>query len=251
MRTAALFTTMVLLYPVAARGDEASKVALDKKALDILKAAAALFQDAKSFQCQADIETDITDGDKKQHLRVEATIHYQKPNRIALRSRSLPDRKVTVDAVCDGKTYSVYLQRLNQYVEATAPAGPDELGRQLTRLGVANTGLIAPNVINQNSYEALMDGVAECSYVGQESLTGTAVHHLKFIQPGLEWEVWVAAQGPPLVLKAATTTSSDELKTVTVETYKSWKFGETPAEGTFKFTAPAGAKKVEEFGTSG
>jgi hypothetical protein len=249
MRLVAFLATIVLLHPVAARGEGSKKELLDHKALDVLKTVGALFKDSKSFHCDVDIDTNLTDGDKKQHFQVRTTIEYQKPDRLAMHCRNATNKNAAVDVVSDGKKYCLYLQRFHQYIENPSPKVPDDLGRELSRLNTYNTGLIAPNVINRDPYEALLAGVAECSYAGREQLGGTAVHHLKFVQPGLDWEVWVAAEGKPFVLKAATSTSSDDRKVITTETYRGWRLDEAAGKDTFKFEAPAGAKKVEDFGT--
>ncbi len=248
MRVAALVMTVVLLPVLAARGEEPKKDALDKKVLDILKEVGAIYKNAKSFHCEAEMETNTTEGDKKQQNKVATTIDYQKLNLFAMHARNLDKKDAGIDVVSDGKKLFAHMQRLHQYTEADAPTDLSELGRGVLRFGVGNIGLVTPNVLNEDPYEALMEGVTECSYAGKEQVGGTAAHHLKFVQPGMDWELWVAVEGKPLVLKAVTTISSDERKAVTTDTYKSWKFDEAPEKDTFTFKPPADANKVEEFG---
>ena len=92
-----------------------------------------------------------------------------------------------------------------------------------------------------------MQGVNSCSYAGKDKVNDAPAHHLKFSQDQFDWELWVAAEGKPLVLKVLTTFSNDDRKTVVTETYKDWKLGDEPGKNAFSFSPPDGAKKVEEF----
>lgn len=245
MRAAALVLTVVLV-PSLVLGEPAKKDALDKKALDVLKDASTLFKDAKSFHSEAEIETVVTDGGKTQKQTILTTVDYQKPTLLAVHARNPAKKDGVIAAVCDGKAYRLHVQRLHEYTEVPCPDAPDKLGLELSRTG-ANVGLVPPNVINHDPYAALLDGVTDCSYAGKEPVGGTSAHHLKFAQPGLEWELLVAAEGKPLVLKAVSSASSDDRKTVTTEIYKKWQFDGTPGKDTFTFAVPADSKKVEDF----
>jgi hypothetical protein len=248
----------ILLAAVAAAGfaihapaakSEGKKDAMDKKALDVLRDASALFKNCKSFHCEVDIESTATDGDKTRQSRVKATVDFQKPNFLALHARDVANKEAAVDVVCDGKTLRSHQGRLRQYLELAAPADPGELSNQLARIGGAHRGMVVPNVVTRDPYDTLMDGVKGCSYAGKEDVGGIATHHLKFVQPDIDWELWVAAEGKPVVLKAFGRVVSDDRKLVATDTYKNWKFDEAPAKDTFNFPPPEGAKKVDEFGS--
>ena len=45
-----------------------------------------------------------------------------------------------------------------------------------------------------------MQGVKSAKYAGLDTLDGVGkAHHLKFTQDQFDWEVWVAADGDPLI----------------------------------------------------
>ena len=70
---------------------------------------------------------------------------------------------------------------------------------------------------------------------------------MKFSQDGFDWELWVAADGKPIVLKMIRTGEGPDGKITTTETYKNWKLDGAMNKDTFTFSAPSGAKKVDDF----
>ena len=60
----------------------------------------------------------------------------------------------------------------------------------------------------------------------------------------MHWELWVAAEGKPLVLKMKTTLQDPEKTTIT-ETFKDWRFDAVPAKDAFQLKLGEGAKKVD------
>jgi hypothetical protein len=88
---------------------------------------------------------------------------------------------------------------------------------------------------------------SECSYKGKEKVNETEAHHLTFAQPDMKWELWVAAEGKPLVVKASSTRDIENGKMTTVETYRDWKVDGNPVKSVFAFRAPEGVKKVKIF----
>jgi hypothetical protein len=105
--------------------------------------------------------------------------------------------------------------------------------------------MLFQNVLAEDPDDALLDAVTACDYMGEEKVGDARAHHVRLKQPDLEWEVWVAADGKPFVLKVVTHTGAGETKMVTVETYTKWKVDHKPDDGAFKFVPPADAKKVK------
>jgi hypothetical protein len=234
-------TGSVFCLAPAVRADD-----LDKKVVDIVKQVGVLYKDAKSLHVQGTIVTNAGEGDAKKQIRMAATIDLEKPNRFALRAANQDDKSAGLTVVSDGKTVFVHPKRSKQYTESPAPSGLSDVAMTLQRYGHANTGLLFQNVLGDDPADQLMDGVTACSYAGKETVGGVAVHHLKFTQPDFEWELWVAAEGKPFVMKAAVKRSTDNGDINTVETYENWKIDTAPEKDAFAFSAPADAKKVDE-----
>jgi hypothetical protein len=92
-----------------------------------------------------------------------------------------------------------------------------------------------------------MDGVNSCSYAGKEKVGDVDAHHLKFSQDAFDWEMWVAVEGKPWIVKMTSSRGNDQGKFSTEELYRNWKLDEKPAKDVFAFTAPKEAKKVDAF----
>jgi len=70
---------------------------------------------------------------------------------------------------------------------------------------------------------------------------------MRFSQDGFDWEMWVAAEGKPFILRMIRIAEGDNGKVTTTETYKNWKIDEPVNKQSFVFSAPKDAKKVDEF----
>jgi hypothetical protein len=241
---------LALLTP-AALADDAKKSEMEPKALDVLKQAAGLYKDAKSLHVEVSIVSDREDGDGKRQAKAEAVYDMEKPNRFALRTK-IDGKEAGPDLVCDGKKLYTQAKSVKQYTEDDAVQSLTDVGGKLLPLGQGNVGLLFGNVLNDDPYEALMMGVTAAKYAGTEKVNGTEAHHLKFEQPGLNWELWVAVEGKPVVLKAVSHLEGDGGgKLNTVETYQNWKIDDAPAKDAFKFAPGPGAVKVDSIQRNG
>jgi hypothetical protein len=238
-----LAAAMAVLAARAA--DEKKSDDLDKKVTDIVKQVGDLFKNAKSVHTDVTISTVAGEGGDKKSSKVEETYDVQRPNHFALRAHSEGDVKKGLDVVCDGKKWVVESKQNKEYTEEEVDDSLD-IGQKLMQLGLPNTGVFFLNVLTKEKdpTEALMEGVTSCSYAGKEKVDGQEAHHLKFIQGEFHWELWVAAEGKPLVLKMKTTTQEAASTTIT-ETFKDWKIDAAPAKDVFQFKPGEGVKKVD------
>lgn len=217
----------------------------DARALGIVKQAAALYKNARSLQAELEVESTIKDGQGERKIEIRGRVELERPNRFALRTRFAKDDNAGLELVCDGQALYAHGRRLKEYTEAKAPADLDGVGKALTRFGHVSTGMLFQNVLAEDPGEVLLDSVTACTYAGEEKVGDVNAHHVKCKQPDLEWEVWVAAEGKPFVLKVITRIAGDEVKVVTVETYRKWKLDPKPDDAAFRFVPPPDAKKVK------
>jgi hypothetical protein len=246
MRRLVLPALTLALLALPARSDDAKKDALDPKVLDIVKQVGALHKNAKSMHVEGSVVTDVEGDGGKRQIKADVVYDLERPNRFALRTKLDGSSEAGPDIVCDGKKLIVHAKRMKQYTEGDAE-DLAAIGQLLPQFRGPNTGLLFQNVLSEDPYETLMSGVTAASYAGKEKVNGTEAHHLKFEQPGLNWELWVAAEGKPLVLKVASTLEGDNGKATSVETYKSWKVDAPLAKDAFSYT-PGESKKVKEIG---
>jgi hypothetical protein len=242
-------TVAVVLVALTVMADE-KKSDLDEKALAIVKQVGELHKNAKSMHTEGVFASDVEDDNGKRHIKVEAVIDVEKPNRFAIRTRQDGDAKAGPDVVCDGKKLYAHAKKLKQYTEVEAANMP-AIARALLQFGHANVGILFQNVLADNPYDALMEGVTKCTYAGKDKVDGEEAHHLKFEQPNLNWELWVATGDKPYVLKVFSVLEGDSGgKVSTVETYRNWIVDAAPAKDAFGFTPDAEAKKVKQIQAS-
>jgi hypothetical protein len=236
--------TLALVTLPSAGADDAKKSDLDPKVLEIVKQVAALHRGAKSMHVEGSVVTDLDDDQGKRQLKSEVVYDLQRPNHFSLRTRLGGDEAAGVDVVCDGKKLFVQAKRLKQYTEDPPLEKLADLGQTLPRFA-AMSGMLFQNVLSEDPYDTLMDGVTACSYAGKEKVDGKEAHHLKFEQKGLDWELWVAAEGQPFVLKAANKQGDGDKRSTSVETYRNWKVDAAPSKDAFVFAPITEAKKVK------
>jgi hypothetical protein len=220
---------------------------IDKKVVEIVKQTGALYKNAKSFHVEGTFVSKVESGDEKRDISVKAVYDIERPNRLCLKTEFNGDASKGPDIVADGKKLIVHGKGRKQYKEEDSPSSLAEIGIRLLQLGPAMAGMMFGNVLAEDPADLLMQGVNSCSYVGKDKVDGTPVHRMKFSQDGFDWELWVAAEGKPYILRMIRVGEEPNGKITTTETYKNWKLDGAIAKETFEFSAPKGAKKVDDF----
>ncbi|HEV3237388.1 MAG TPA: DUF2092 domain-containing protein [Gemmataceae bacterium] len=225
------------------KGDDDSK--LDKKVLEIVKQVGDLHKNAKSLHVDVALTGSGEQGGEKRKFDSEVIFDLEQPNHLAVRSHNKHDKNADLTLVCDGKALLAYAAKAKHYIQTEAPSDLHEMGATLFRLGRRNTGMLFVNVLAADPYEQLMDGVNSCSYAGKEKIGDVEAHHLKFSQDQFDWEMWVAAEGKPVVVKMTSTRSGDNGKFIVEELYRNWKLDTPPGKEVFAFSPPKDATKVD------
>jgi hypothetical protein len=220
---------------------------IDKKVVEIVKQTGDFYKNAKSFHVEGTFVSKVEGGDEKRDINVKAVYDIERPNRLSLKTELNGDSKKGPDVVADGKKLTVHGKGRKQYLEKDSPPSLAEIGIELLQLGPTMTGMLFGNVLADDPADLLMEGVNSCSYVGKDKVDGAPVHRMKFSQAGFDWELWVAAEGKPYILRMIRVGEGPNGKVTTTETYKNWKLDSTIAKETFTFSAPSGAKKVDDF----
>jgi hypothetical protein len=240
---------LAIVLPMHVAAARAADDNLDKKVVEIVKKTGDLYKNAKTIHADGRLATTVDgDGDKKS-MKATAVYDVAKPAQLAIRTKIEGDASKGPDVIADGKKLVVYRKAMKQYTEADQSDGLAEIGLNLLRppLGAANVGMLFANILGDDPGDLLMNGVTACSYVGMDKVDGKPVHRMKFSQPEFDWELWVASEGKPYVLRMISIAKTGDNTITTTETYKNWKIEATPAKDAFTFTAPKDAKKVDGF----
>ena len=238
-----------LAGPVPAQEKKAEKKAdkLDKKAVEICKQAGDLFKNAKTFHADGVIDAKIDSGGQKIDINATLVCNFERPNQLAVKVLVKGDPQEGLEFISDGKKLTTYRRKIQQYVQEDAPKDVGGLGLALMKLGVRTPGVLLPNVLNADPGPALLEGVNSCSYAGIEKVDGTPAHHLKFSQDQFDWEMWVAAEGKPLILRMTRSAEIPGGKLNTSETYKNWTIDAPAGKDAFTFSPPKDTTKVDDF----
>jgi hypothetical protein len=220
---------------------------LDKKVVELCKKVGDLYKNAKTMHTEGTLATKIDNNGEKQEINVTAVFDVERPNHFSLKTVLGGDSKKGPDVISDGKKLTIYRKALQQYVQEDAPKDVSELGARLLQVGPLMTGMLFPNLLSADPAETLMDGVNSCSYVGMDKVDGTSAHHMKFSQDQFNWEMWVAAEGKPFILRMSRSADGDGVKMTASETYKNWTVDAPAGKDSFTFAPPKDATKVDEF----
>jgi hypothetical protein len=218
----------------------------------VLQQTVDYYKKVKSFAVEVEREQQFGPRAMKNTVAVV----MERPNKLAVHTKM---GTPAVDIVCDGKTLTASIAATKKYAQHKAPAALYSMGTDPDNHGVF-MAVIQPSLLFQlmhdDAYGRLMGPVKTSAYVGEEVLDGAKARHVKFIQDDFDWEIWVAAEGNPLLRKVAT----DMRKSVSkfpplrklegqkfevVQTYKGWKVDAPVDEKQFSFEPPPGWHKVE------
>ena len=143
----------------------------------------------------------------------------------------------------DGKSVSIYGKHVNGYAQFDAPGSVDQLLHSLREgHGVALPG---SDLLLLNSYELLVAGVMEAKLIGSGIIDGVECDHLAFRNFDTDWQLWVEVGEQPIPRKMVVTSKTINSAPQYTVRIKSWKTDVDPLPGSFIFTPPADAKKLD------
>jgi hypothetical protein len=249
-RSLSAFLTILASLVPAMTGRLHADDAIDKRVVDIVKQTGDLYKNARSLHAEGDFVSNVASGGEKRDIKVKAVYDIERPNHLSLKTEVDGDPAKGPDIIADGKNLTIFGKSRKQYTQETAPEKLEEIGLTVLQVGPTLTGMLFANILADNPSDMLMMGVNSCSYVGKDKVGDAPVHRLKFSQDGFDWEMWVAAEGKPYVLRMIRIADGPEGKVTTTETYKSWKLDGEMAKDKFTFSAPKDSQKVDEFDRS-
>jgi hypothetical protein len=220
---------------------QAQTAGISPEAQQLLKASTDFL--AKQQQFSADtrntLEIVLTSGQKIEFNHT-ARQSVQRPNKLrAERSGDLVDQLF----VYDGQSLTLHNPQANAYAQVAAP---DTLEGMLD-FARETLDIVAPagDIIYQNAYDILMDGVTDSFVVGKAVIEGVLCDHLAFRAPHVDWQIWIQQGEQPLPRKLVITTR-DVVNAPQFEvTVTNWNLQPTFDAQTFEFTPPADATKVD------
>lgn len=231
----------------------------DTRARDLLAGFCETLQTATSFQVSFTSSLRVEAVGYLQAIESTYGLAVQRPNRLAVRL----ERGVMGGVlVYDGHTIFDYESMSGRYSE-------EPFSGDLQALSERYTGWQSPSqrltfgfplfeiLLSKDVFSAFYEDVERSEYTGEDVLDGVRCHRLTFFQQGMNWEMWLEADGPPMLRmvrpdfsqmydgqsKGQSARSKTLIPDVTIR-FNDWRIDEEPGEEAFSFTPPEGAVKA-------
>jgi len=214
--------------------------AVDATSIQALKDMGAFLQTLKRFHVStsASGERVLADGQKLQHSAT-ASLDVDRPEKLRAVIRNPSSQR---EIIYDGKTVTFYTPAQKYYSTAdfSEPIGGliDKLEQ---RYGVQ---LPLQDLFLFGTPMAQLDKIESAMNAGQDFVDEDLCDHYAFRQGNIDWQIWISAGGKPLPRKIVITNRADEARPQSVSVIH-WNLKPTFKDSVFKFTPPAGAKKIE------
>lgn len=218
----------------------------------VLMGLASYLQSAKSFKSTVSLQVNTEMEGMKQEISAVYELAAEKPNKLALRYvKGMTGNTV----VCNGKKLYIYALSLNRFEEREAPKLVEQLAEGVGPM--AGNMLFVDNLLVNDIYAAIMDGVESATYIGKELVEGVDCDHVRFVQDQFDWDMWVSSGPKPVVIQVLSDMAKSfsgmtgeqappkGAKMMVLNRFSGWVVdGVLPAD-TFEFTPPPGARKTE------
>ncbi|HEY5769919.1 MAG TPA: DUF2092 domain-containing protein [Terrimicrobium sp.] len=196
-------------------------------------------QKAISFGYDANLQV-VTNSGQKLGLASSGSVALNRPDKVrTTRSGGFID----VETVFDGKTLTLLGKDANKYTQVEIPGTVDHLIDELKdKYGLP---LPAADLLMENSYDQLMEGVYDSKDLGSGVINGAECDSLAFRKDDVDFQIWVAhgEQAYPcrLVITSTQVPGGPEYSVQ----IRDWKSGDAVGAVDFGFKSPANAEKID------
>jgi hypothetical protein len=192
-----------------------------------------------AFKYDSTLQVVTTDFQKLAFIS-SGTTRISRPDRLRVtRTGGFSD----IEFVYDGKT--VTLAGKNKNVYAVAPVEAKSIDDLIGRLH-DDYNIEAPgaDLLLANIYDELVGPVTDAKDLGVGVIDGKGCEHLAFRTSTVDWEIWIAADGPPIPCRYVVTSKlSAQAPQYTLE-INSWQDGAAVVADDFTFKNASGASKI-------
>ncbi|HRP63725.1 MAG TPA: redoxin domain-containing protein [Phycisphaerales bacterium] len=191
----ALSACVFMSSPAFASQDAKPAAKIDPKAMEVGEAALKQFRKARTTRIDITQNFIMRSPMGKQEMTSKFDFASQQPNLFAM---ELKEGMMGETVISDGKHLFTYIQALNCYIEAEAPAAMDDVLASVMETSGSTGGgpisFLAPILMIGSSADGehgkLADSVKEAEYKGREEVNGRDSHHVRFVvSPALPDEV--------------------------------------------------------------
>jgi hypothetical protein len=227
------------LAQTAAPPAQADKATINEKAIERLKAMGAHLRSLKAFTVAAEVTTDLVlDSGQKIEFGQTVEMSARRPGMLVASVKSpVRSRKIYYD----GKTVTVYAEKLGYYGTFAAPdtiAATLEAAAKKYAIEVPLADLFLFGTDKSD-----LSAITEALYTGPQSVGGVPCDNFAFRQPDVDWQVCIE-RGKNALPRKLVITSTDVPQQPQRRSVLTWKPGTAPAATAFSFKPPKDAKRI-------
>ena len=217
----------------------AAQSEIDPDALAALDKMGAELRTHQNFHVKSEVvnEDVLGSGQKLQYAGTVETI-ARRPN--GLRISMVSDTRER-QIYYDGKNVTIFSPRLGFY--ASFPA-PNTIGATLA-VAKDKYGVEMPlaDLYAWGTDPSLNKRIKSGFFVRADQIGGQMCNHYAFRQERVDWQIWIAKDGPPLPCKLVITNTTDPAQPQYTALIH-WSFPDSIPDSTFAFVPPETAKKI-------
>lgn len=198
--------------------ENANAPAVDPDAIEALIAMSTDLRKLTTFGLHADGTSELVleDGQKVQ-FQGKVDIKVQRPDKFAVTMRS--ERK-TRDVFYNGKSVTLFDPKLGFYADFPAPGTIAEtINKAQDTYGLT---LPLADLFSFEKDDPITKSAKSGFVVGNETINGTPCVHYAFRQENVDWQIWIASEGPAYPAKLVITATDDPSMPQYVA-YLTWK----------------------------
>ena len=213
--------------------------AVDPQAMAALDKMGAFLRTLRAFEVRSDTTKDeVLDTGQKIQFGATVDLRVRRPDR--LRADVSSSRKQR-QFFYDGKTFTMYGQRVKYY--ASVPA--QGTIRELLKIANERYGLELPlaDLFFWGTDQARLDDIKAAMVVGADRIGDVICDHYAFRQDGVDWQIWIESGKVPLPRKLVITTTADEAQPQYVALL-TWNLSPKLDDKVFTFVPPKDAHPI-------
>ena len=212
---------------------------IDRRALDLLKAAAWRLERAKTFSFRTRSSPGAADTSAFASFFADAQFAVMQPDKVRAKVRG---GAPPLDVFFDGQTLTVYQPTLNLYATSDDPGTLEAL----IPFALQRAGVLFPlaDVLAGDRQTMLTNRITRARYQGPATIAGKQCEHAAFAAPGVQWELWTDARNSLPCRLIGTLREMQGAPRFAVDFYD-WKLNPALSAASFAFAKPAGAGQLD------
>ena len=240
MKQPTYFSILAIVFMgVATQARAQTTPDIDPDAMAALDKMGTYLRSLKAFQIRAAISTEnVLDDGQKVEIDSVADLLVDKPDKLRMEAKGDQQHRTFF---YDGKTFTLFAQRLNFYATVPAPPTIIELIDKLQEKFDIELPLV--DMFDWGTPRATDKEISSAIDLGPASIEGVTCEQFAFRQLGIDWQIWIQSGDYPLPRKLVITTLTDEARPEYTSVY-TWNLAPSFDDTAFIFDKPKDALKI-------